>query len=81
MEDGATFKVRRDDYHGFHTRPFDWAAARSKFDRLTHPFTTKPERDALADVIATLDQRPVTDLTSLLGKICTTTPAPSLSPP
>ncbi len=69
MQDATTFRVCRDDYHGFHTRPFDWATARAKFDRITRPFLTDPERDALADVIATLEQRPVAALTSRLGAV------------
>lgn len=69
QEDGSVFRAQRDDYHGFHTRPFDWTAARRKFDRVTYAFTNAPERDALAEVIATLDERPVAALTSLLGDI------------
>jgi 2-methylcitrate dehydratase len=66
---GTMFRARRDDYEGFHTKPFDWAAARRKFDRVTAAFTNPSERDALADVIATLEERPVAALTSLLGNI------------
>ncbi|RXG94984.1 MmgE/PrpD family protein [Bradyrhizobium zhanjiangense] len=69
QKDGTVFRAQRDDYHGFHTRPFDWAAARRKFDRITSAFTSPSERDALAEVIATLEERPVTALTSLLGDI------------
>ena len=59
----------RDDYHGFHTRPFDWSTARDKFDRVTRAFTEPVERDAIAEIIATLEQRPVAALTSLIGAI------------
>ncbi|TYO65103.1 MmgE/PrpD family protein [Bradyrhizobium hipponense] len=69
QEDGSVFRAQRDDYHGFHTKPFDWTAARRKFDRVTSAFTNASERDALAEVIATLDERPVAALTSLLGDI------------
>jgi 2-methylcitrate dehydratase len=69
LEDGTVLSVRREDYHGFHTSPFDWTAARAKFDRVSRTFTTAAERAAIADVIATLDERPIADLTELLGNI------------
>ncbi|MEH2553868.1 2-methylcitrate dehydratase [Bradyrhizobium algeriense] len=69
LEDGTVFSVQREDYHGFHTSPFDWTAARAKFDRVSRTFTTAAERAAIADVIATLDERPIADLTELLGAI------------
>lgn len=69
FEDGSVSKASRDDYHGFSTNPFDWPAARAKFDRVTRAFTTAAERDALAEVIATLDRRPIVELTALLGRL------------
>jgi 2-methylcitrate dehydratase len=69
LRDGAVFRSWRDDYHGFHTRPFDWTTARRKFDRVTRAFTSSSERDAIADVIATLEERPVAALTALIGGI------------
>jgi 2-methylcitrate dehydratase len=39
LDDPATLRADRDDYHGFHTNPFDWRAARAKFDRITRAFT------------------------------------------
>jgi 2-methylcitrate dehydratase len=69
LDGGAVLRAKRDDYHGFHTRPFDWAAARAKFDRITADFIDSTERDAIAAVIVTLDERSVADLASLLGAI------------
>jgi 2-methylcitrate dehydratase len=69
LEDGTIFSARREDYHGFLTSPFDWTAARVKFDRVTRAFVSAGERDAIANVIATLDERPIIALTSLLGAI------------
>jgi 2-methylcitrate dehydratase len=69
LEDGTVLRAHRRDYHGFYTNPFDWAAARQKFDRVTRAFTEAAERDAIADVVATLAERPVTDLTRLIGRI------------
>ncbi len=69
MQDGTIYCARRDDYHGFHTQPFDWTVARMKFNRLVKPFMTAGERDALAEVIATLDEQPTAALTSALQGI------------
>lgn len=69
LTNGLVLSAERNDYHGFHTNPFDWPAARAKFDRVTEAFTTAAERDAIADAISTLDRRPVADLTKLLGGV------------
>jgi 2-methylcitrate dehydratase len=69
LEDETIFSAEREDYHGFHTNPFDWTAARAKFDRVTRAFISAAEHDAIANVIATLDERPITALTWLLGAI------------
>lgn len=77
---GEVMRAHRDDYRGFHTRPFDWSAAREKFDRLAGPFTTASERDALADAVATLDERPVAHLAALLGGVRAPLQTPALAP-
>jgi 2-methylcitrate dehydratase len=69
LEDGAVLNAVRDDYHGFHTNPFDWSAARAKFDGVTGAFLTAPERDSIADAIANLGERPVAELTALLSAV------------
>ncbi len=69
LADGTVQRAARDDYHGFHTDPFDWSAARAKFNRVTQAFTTASERAAIVDMVAGLDQRPISALTSLLGGI------------
>jgi 2-methylcitrate dehydratase len=67
LNDGTVLRAARDDYHGFHTNPFDWATARQKFDRVTRAFLTKTAADKIADVIADLDERPVSELTACLA--------------
>jgi 2-methylcitrate dehydratase len=67
LNDGAILRAARDDYHGFHTNPFDWATARRKFDRVTRAFLTKAAADKIAAVIANLDERPVSDLTASIS--------------
>lgn len=69
LDDGTVLHAARDDYQGFHTRPFDWAAARQKFDRVTRAFLTPAEAGTIADIIANLDARPVSALTACLGAV------------
>jgi 2-methylcitrate dehydratase len=69
LQDGTVLRAQRDDYHGFHTKSFDWNAARAKFDSVTAAFTTAAERAAIAEVIAAFEERPVAALTSLLGEL------------
>ena len=69
LQNGTVLRAERDDYQGFHTKPFDWNAARAKFDRVTDAFTTAAERAAIAEVIAAFEERPVAALTSLLGEL------------
>jgi 2-methylcitrate dehydratase len=72
LEDGTTLKATRDAYHGFHTDPFDWKAVRAKFDRLASPFAPAAQREAIADAVASLDDRhSVLELTKLLGRVRT----------
>jgi 2-methylcitrate dehydratase len=69
LDDGTVLRATRDDYHGFHTNPFDWAAARRKFDRVTRAFLTDTDADRIAGVIADLDKRPVSELTACLAAV------------
>jgi 2-methylcitrate dehydratase len=64
LRDGIVLHAVRDDYHGFYTNPFDWTAAREKFDRVTRNFLTDTEADRIAEVVADLDARPVSELTA-----------------
>src|SRR6266849_638440 len=69
LNDGTVLRAARDDYHGFHTNPFDWTTARQKFDRVTRAFLTKTAADKIADVIADLDERPISELTACLASV------------
>jgi len=69
LNDGTILRAARDDYHGFHTNPFDWATARQKFDRVTRAFLSKTAADRIAEVIAKLDERPVSELTACLASV------------
>ncbi len=69
LSDGTVLRAERDDYHGFYTRPFDWTAARQKFDRVTRPFLKAVAANEIADVIADLDAQPVSALTACLASV------------
>jgi 2-methylcitrate dehydratase len=69
LDSGKIIKAARDDYHGFCTNPFDWMAVRTKFDSVTRRFVTAKQRDAIADVVMSLSERRIADLTTLLGSI------------
>jgi 2-methylcitrate dehydratase len=67
LDDGRVLRAARNDYHGFHTHPFDWTAARQKFNRVTRAFLTKEAADRIAEVIASIDERSVSELTACLA--------------
>lgn len=79
LRDGRVRTKELADYPGFLTRGRTWAAAREKFDRLTSPFTTSAQREAIGAAIAGLDELPVTALTGLLGAVRLPAAAPALT--
>jgi 2-methylcitrate dehydratase len=66
LRDGTTLTAETSSYQGYYTTPMEWDDALAKFDELTAPFAIAALRRQLATAVAELDQRPVTDLTSLL---------------
>jgi 2-methylcitrate dehydratase len=69
LEGGEVFSAARVDYHGFFTDPFEWPAARAKFDRVARVHADAKLRDAIADVVAALEERETTELTALLAEV------------
>jgi 2-methylcitrate dehydratase len=69
FDDASVLSALKEQYHGFHTLPFDWETALAKFSRVTRRFTTAAERAAIAGLIATLDEHPIADLTRLLRSV------------
>ncbi len=68
LGDGRRYVVEKRDYEGYHTRPMSWEAVCRKFHRLAAPFLPGDRRNAIAEVVATLADRKVRDLASLLGQ-------------
>jgi 2-methylcitrate dehydratase len=69
LESGETLTAVREDYHGFYTNPFDWAATCAKFESVAAPFISAQQRDAIIKAIANLNERPIADLTALLSSV------------
>lgn len=67
LRDGRLLERAKHDYHGFHTNPMNWDAARAKFDRLVVPRAGEGHAARLADVVAHLEELTVVDLTTILG--------------
>jgi 2-methylcitrate dehydratase len=72
LADGTVFRSSQDSYHGFHDNPLDWAAARVKFDSLVTPFTGDALREEIAEIVRTLEDRPVSELTAALARVSST---------
>ncbi|HKV96334.1 MAG TPA: MmgE/PrpD family protein [Gammaproteobacteria bacterium] len=69
FDDGTTLAATAASYHGFHTNPFDWAAAVEKFSKLATPFTGSRLCDRIAHSVEQLESHGVRDLTALLAEI------------
>jgi 2-methylcitrate dehydratase len=67
LRNGRTFTRQQHDYEGFHTRPMDWDAVATKFDRLANRHTDLERRARIRDAVAHLDGLRVDELTRLLG--------------
>jgi 2-methylcitrate dehydratase len=61
-------------FPGFVSTPMAWEAVEEKFHRLAGPHAGSPLREAIVNAVASLDCIPVSELTSLLGRIDATAP-------
>lgn len=66
---GRTLEIEKQDYEGFLTKPLSWEQALDKFMHLSHLYVEIPLLKAMADIIYTLENRQITDLTNLLSQI------------
>ncbi len=69
LANGVVLQAFREDYPGFFTAPFDWAATREKFSAVTSAFASQQWGSAVAGVVESLDERPLSDLTALLESL------------
>ncbi len=66
LKDGRTLNIEKQDYEGFYTRPMSWEQVAAKFERLTTPYTSASQRDAIIETMAHLDTKTVGQLTTIL---------------
>jgi 2-methylcitrate dehydratase len=62
-------RLEQQDYVGFYTRPLTWEQAEAKFERLAAPYTERELRQAMAETVAHLETRDVSQLTELLARV------------
>lgn len=68
-KDGKEYEAKREDYHGFHTRPFSWEDTEAKFRKLTAAVIDEAMQDKFIRNIKSLEKHKATVLTDLLNEI------------
>jgi 2-methylcitrate dehydratase len=66
--EGRVYRIAKQDYEGFHTRPAGWPVLRAKFAALGRRIDQGLAGE-IADAIERLEQIAVTDLTALLARV------------
>lgn len=69
LTDGTVLRSSRESYEGFHTDPLGWDGARRKFDTVTTDFTSGEQREEIAGIVGSLEEREVADLTAALSRV------------
>jgi 2-methylcitrate dehydratase len=69
LRDGRRFDREQSDFEGSPTRPMTWDRVAEKLHWLGEPFADDALLEQIVTTVAHLDERPVTDLTELLGRI------------
>jgi 2-methylcitrate dehydratase len=69
LTDGRTLMNEKQDYEGFYTRPMTWTDAVGKFERLSEPVVSGPDRKAIVAAVGNLDALDVAELTALLSRV------------
>lgn len=69
LRDGRTLDKESRDYPGFVSHPLSWEMACDKFNRLTAPYTTDAQRNAVVNAVAGIENVRVRDLMQLLASI------------
>jgi 2-methylcitrate dehydratase len=68
-KDGRTFDREHLGYEGGLSNPLSWERVVEKFNWLSEPFADAALRHNIVEAVMTIDQRPITDLMGLLGKV------------
>ncbi|MGH6889010.1 MAG: MmgE/PrpD family protein [Rhizomicrobium sp.] len=69
LKGGRVVEIEKQDYHGFHTRPFSWDDAKRKFCILCEPFTAQPLCNAILECVERLESLQVRELTRFLEAV------------
>lgn len=68
-KDGRTFEREQLGYEGGLGRPLSWERAVEKFNWLSEPFADAELRHSIVEAVIKVDERPISDLMGLLGKV------------
>jgi 2-methylcitrate dehydratase len=68
MRDGSEHVVEKEDWDGFTTRPWSFARAQEKFDRLAATSAPPELRDEIARVVERLEDHTAEELADLMGR-------------
>ena len=69
LKNGQSLSHEVSNYPGFPTRPFSWDDVSDKFDKLAAGHVGAPVGREIKDIVHSLENAQVTDLTKLLGKL------------
>jgi 2-methylcitrate dehydratase len=67
LNSGRKLKIEKHDYEGFYTRPMPWEMVVAKFNTLTSPYASEPQRSAIVDAVKHLEVLGIQNLTSVLN--------------
>jgi 2-methylcitrate dehydratase len=65
LKDGQEITRKKDDYHGFYTRPFGWDDCIAKFKKLTEGLLSDSSSDRIIGMVRNLENYKVNDLLAL----------------
>lgn len=69
LQNGQVLTREGRDYEGFHTRPFSWETAYTKFEQLSEPYVPTSLRKEISDTVAHLEDAEIRDLMVLLARV------------
>ncbi|ELZ06959.1 MmgE/PrpD family protein [Natrialba aegyptia] len=67
MDDGTTYRVEKDAFRGHPTDPIGWDGLTEKFETVTDEFIDAERRDDIQELIRSIEDHRVADLTALLA--------------
>lgn len=66
---GKKAEIKKEDYHGFFTRPLSWSEIEKKFSRLTSHLVSSSDQDRLIGLIGDLEKGKLSELVELLNEL------------